>query len=247
MKFPTFDKQEDIPEAFRGSYVKSDDGKWNVDDSDSKGLKDSQRRLLDEKKTADTELERLKKIFGTRKPEDVEKLLKDADSSDDDKHRKAGDIDKLIEKRVNEIRAELDPQVQAGKAAQARLDEIQFGEDVWAAAKAAGALDSDKRSILKVAKDDYVRKGKDGKLMVVDADGDPTGEDLPKLFSGRFKKEFPKFYNATVGSGGGANGGTGSGSRGTDSGKVTITDEKGFLANIDKIAKGEVKAEVVAE
>src|SRR4051812_37509842 len=117
MKFPTFEKQEHIPEAFRGAYVKGDDGKWNVEeDSVAKGLKDSQRRLLDEKKASDAELERLKKVFGSRKPEDVEKLLKEHETSEEERQRKAGDFDKLIEKRVNEVRAELEPKVTAGEA-----------------------------------------------------------------------------------------------------------------------------------
>ncbi len=70
-----------------------------------------------------------------------------------------------------------------------------------------------------------------------DRDGDPTGLSVEKFYAETFKAEAPKFYGSTAGSGGGASGG---GNRAPGSAPA-ITDQASFLANVDKIAKGEVR------
>lgn len=237
MPLPTFDKQADIPEAVRSGYVEKG-GKW-VPEIDDSALRESARRALDEKKQVS---DRLEALLGGRKLEDVATILKGHETAEEERQRKAGEHDKILEKRLKEVRDEYEAKLKPLQESAEKLATKEFEEQVWTAAKKAGALDADRTLVLKAAREDFVRRDKAGKLIVVDEDGDTTGEDLEKLFTGRFKQAFPKLYGAAGGSGGGAAGG--SGGKAIASGSIAASDNAGFLANVDKIASGEVKVVV---
>lgn len=232
------DSLDKVAEPLRAAYVERD-GKFHLDApiEDVSGLKRSRDTVLAEKKAAEARLAKIESVFGERKLEDIEALLK---KQQDDEGEKGSEADKRA-RREKALRDEFAAQLKPLQEKAAKLEEKEYEEQVWAAAKAAGALDSDRKLVLKMAKGDYVTRDSSGKIIVVDEYGEPTSDDLKTLFEGRFKKENAKLYQATAGSGGGANGG-GSGSRAAN-GKVNVTDAAGILANLDKVAKGQIAFE----
>src|SRR6185312_2390102 len=241
MPLPTFEKAEDVPEAVRGGYIERE-GKWVPDDSDVAGLKASQRTLLAEKKAAAEERDRLKAVIGDRKPEDVAELLKQHALSEEERQKKAGEFDKLIEKRVNETKAEYEKRLAEALPYKQKNEDRELDIAIRDAAAKAGVISEDMKLVIPIVKGTRVKLDeKTGKPVVYDADGDPTGLTVEKFFAETFKAEAPKFYAPSGGSGGGSNGGSGSRA---GSGTVTITDAASILANVDKIAKGQMNVAV---
>jgi hypothetical protein len=237
----SFDTLEAIPEAFRSVYVEKD-GKYVPDDSDTRGLKDSQKRLLDEKKKSDAELTRFRETLGDAKPEDVAAILKAHRDGEEERQKKAGEFDKLIEKRVNETKAEYEKRLAEALPYKQKYEDRELDIAIRDAAAKAGVISEDMKLVIPIVKGSRIKlDDKTGKPVVYDADGDPTGLSVEKFFAETFKAEAPKFYAPSGGSGGGSNGGSGSRS---GSGTVAITDAAGILANVDKIAKGQMSVAV---
>ncbi len=238
MSLKVYDSKDAIPETLRDSAIETKDGKWAAADVD--GLKTSQQRLLDEKKKLQQEFDTLRGQLGGLSPEQVAKIRDDAKRAEDEAARKAGDFDKLLEKRLAEQKAEFDRQLSEVAPYRQRYQERELEIAIRDAAAKAGVIATDVPFVLDIVKDRRIKYDeKTGKPVVVDRDGDPTGITVDKFFAETFKAEAPKFYQAAGGSGGGA-GGSGSGGR-APSGQVAVTDQAGFLANLAGIAKGEVK------
>jgi hypothetical protein len=241
MTLPTFESKDKIPAGFESLYAEKD-GKFAPIVDDPAGLSANQRRLLDEKKKLEGDLGTYKGAIGDLKPEQVQEILKGHREAEEKRARQAGEFDKLLEKRVNEVRAELDPKVKAGEDAITQLSAFRFNQAVEKEAIKAGVIPEDLEDVLAIVREKRMlapSKKDASKIVVLDADGDETGKTLEKFFTEDFKKLKPKFYKAGGGSGGGAGGGgtprSGSG------GAIAASDTAGFLANLDKIAKGEVK------
>jgi hypothetical protein len=236
MSLKVFDAKDAIPESLRDSAVETKDGKWAV--ADVEGLKSSQERILDEKKRLQARYEELERSLGGLNPEQIAKYREDLKRIEDEAARKAGDFDKLLEKRVGETKAEYEKRLaEAEKYRVKYIDrEIEFA--IRDAAAKAGVPQEDIPYVVDLHKGRRVQyDDKTGKPVVYDRDGDPTGLSVEKFYAETFKAEAPKFYGSTAGSGGGASGG---GNRAPGSAPA-ITDQASFLANVDKIAKGEVR------
>jgi hypothetical protein len=206
--------------------------------ADVEGLKSSQERILDEKKRLQARYEELERSLGGLNPEQIAKYRADMARLEDEAARKAGDFDKLLEKRVGETKAEYEKRLaEAEKYRVKYIDrEIEFA--IRDAAAKAGVPQEDIPYVVDLHKGRRVQyDDKTGKPVVYDRDGDPTGLSVEKFYAETFKAEAPKFYGSTAGSGGGASGG---GNRAPGSAPA-ITDQASFLANVDKIAKGEVR------
>lgn len=242
----SFDTLDAIPEAFRSGYVERE-GKFVLDDSDVAGLKASQRTLLAEKKAAAEERDRLKAIIGDRKPEDVAALLKAHADSEEERQKKAGDFDKLLEKRVNETKAEYERRITELAPYKEKYEDRELDLAIRESAGKAKVIAEDMKAVIKLVKGDRVRlDATTGKPIVVDEDGDVTGLTLDKFFAETFRAEYPKFYQPAGGSGGGSAGGSGgSGSRSAH-GTVDATDNAAMLANLDAIATGKIKVNAAA-
>lgn len=238
MPLPVFDTKDAIPEAFRGEYVERE-GKWHPNVEDVAGIKASQRRALDEKKALE---ESLNKALGGRKLEDVQAIIEAQEKAADEAARKKGDFDTILSKREKAIRDELEPQVVEGKAAVAKLAALEFRSQVGDVAIEADINPKKLNAVLKLVDGDHIKRTKDGKFVVVDEDGDPTGETLDKFFTGTFKKLYPEFYLSTGSSGGGSTGGNGE--RKVAQGTIDGRDDAAFLANIGDIATGKKKVEI---
>jgi hypothetical protein len=237
MPFPTFAKKDEIPESMRDSYVERN-GKWVADVEDTSGLKESQRKALDEKKKLEDDL---KRVLGDRKLDDVAALLKKQQEDDEASARKAGDFDKLLAKRIDETKAEYEKRLKELEPYKAKYEDRELEAAIRDAAVAGGVIAEDMKHVIAITKGRRVKLDEKGKAIVLDADGDPTGLSVEKFFADSFKKEAPKFYQAAGGSGSGA---TGGGSGKVPTGTIPITDVAAIAKNADKIAKGEMKVAV---
>ncbi|MFN9087357.1 MAG: hypothetical protein ACK6DP_12410 [Gemmatimonas sp.] len=237
MSLKMFESKEAIPESLRESAVETKEGKWAVADVD--GLKSSQERILDEKKKLQQRYEDLEKALGGLSPEQVAKFRADMAKLEEEQARKAGDFDKLLEKRIGETKAEYEKRLADAEQYRTKFIDREIEFAIRDAAVKAGVPAEDVPYVVDLHKGRRVRfDEKTGKSVVYDKDGDPTGLTVEKFYADVFKAEAPKFYGATVGSGGGSSGG---GGRPVPAGQVAATDQSAFLANLDKIAKGEVK------
>lgn len=237
MPLPSFDKKDDIPEAFRSDYIERN-GKYVYNDAEAEGLKANQKTLLDEKKKAEKEAARLRSLHGDLPDDEVAELIKGRRTAEEQAALKAGDFEKLMAKREKEIRNEYEPKVKAGEEAAQKLVDRDLTAAIMEAAGKAKVIGTDLKTVIRIVKNDRV-KMENGKVTVYDADGDPTGLTVEKFFAETFKTEYPKFYEGAGASGGGA-GATSTGGARTD-GTIARDDDKAFLANLDKVAKGEVK------
>jgi len=232
MPLPTFATLDEVPEAVRDGYIEKN-GKWVPDNS-------ADRTILAEKKAADAELARLRAALGDTKPEDIAALRKAQKDAEEAEQRKAGDFDKLLEKRLNETKAEYEKRINELAPYKTKYEDRELDIAIRDAAAKAGVISEDMKHVLQITKGSRVKLDeKTGKPVVVDADGDVTGQSVEKFFAETFKAEAPKFYEAAGGSGGGATGGTAAAKAGA--GTVKITDTAGLLANLDGVAKGTVK------
>jgi hypothetical protein len=232
--FPKFKTQAEIPEAFRSMYVEKD-GEWIYEDP-TDGLRTSQRQLLDEKKKTE---EQLKKIVGNRKPEDVAALLANADQAEEERQKKVGELDQIIDKRVKAREAELLPEVEAGRKALLDLAKRNFTDKVLDVAGEVGVnIQKHKRAFLRTVEEDMLKL--EGDELVVLAPGGGKRNVSPKDFLEKeFKKDYPEFFFPSGGSGSGSsNQNINRGNQSGTGGVVDITDPNAFLANVDNIASG---------
>lgn len=199
MALPVFDRKEDIPAAFADGYVERA-GKWHPDDS---GYQENNRRLLGEKRTLQETLDAMRADLGDLTPAQARQLATDKTKADDDKHRAAGDFDKLLEKRTNETKAEYDKQIASLSAYKTKYEDREVEIAIRDAASKAGVLSEDMPFVLDIVKGKRVRlDDTTGKIVVVDKDGDVSGATVEKFFADTFKTEAPKFYAGAGGSGG---------------------------------------------
>ncbi len=235
MPLPRFKTRDEVPEAFRDSYVQRGD-EWVPDDS---GYQSKNSQLLDEKKRIQQQFDELKSQLGDMTPEQIKKLREDQQRAEDEAARKAGDFDKLLDKRINETKAEYEKRIEALSPYKTKFEDLHVEVAIRDAAAKAGVTAADLPLIVEIHKGRRIKYDeKTGKTVVVDKDGDVTGLTVEKFYAETFKGEAPKFYSPEGGSGGGA---SSSGARTTTNGAPTVTDPASFIANLDKIAKGEVK------
>ncbi|MBY0490619.1 MAG: hypothetical protein K2R93_12325 [Gemmatimonadaceae bacterium] len=240
MSLKMFDTKDAIPEALRESAIETKDGKWAV--SDTEGLRSSQQRILDEKKRLQDEFEQMKQSLGGLSPEQIKKFREDMTRLEDEQARKAGDFDKILEKRIGETKAEYEKRLAELAPYKQKYQDRELEIAIRDAASKAGVIATDLPFVLDIVKGRRVAYDeKTGKPVVLDKDGDPTGLTVEKFFADTFKTEAPKFYEPAGGSGGGAGGGNSGGKPTGTAGAVSITDNAGFIANLDKIAAGQVK------
>ena len=242
MPLKHFDTKDAIPEALRDGAVETKDGKFAVAiDDDTSGLRDSQRRLLDEKKKLEAQLNGL---LNGRKPEDIAEILESHQRLEEERQKKAGEFDKLIEKRVRAKEEELMPRVLKGEEAIARLTKLEYEGRVRDLAESAGVDPKFMKAVFRTVQDDYL-KMEEGDLVVLAPDGSKRSITAEEFFQKDFKKDYPEFYAGKAGSGGGATGGSGGTRQSAGGGAIRATDTAGFLGNLDNIASG--KTAVIAE
>jgi len=207
---------------------------------DESALLEKNRQLLEETKAAKAESAAFKHAMGGHDATQIAQLIAERKQKEEDLAKKAGEYDKLLDKRVKEEREPLLKEIDGLKSYKTKYEDREVDLAIREAAGKAGVIAEDVKHVIKLVKGDRIRYDeKTAKVVVLDGDGDVSGITVEKFFSETFKTEAPKFYQGTIGSGGGATPGSG-GSRG-HSGPVDKTDQAAFLANMDKIATGELK------
>lgn len=246
MPLPVFETQDQIPEPFRAAYVERD-GKWVPDDSDVAGLKESQRRALDEKKKAAAEAQRLRDAMGDMTPEEIVALRDARRQAEEDRLRK-GDPEKLIEKRVNEAIAPLKQELEAARTYKQKYEDAELDRAIRSAAGASKVRGEMLDDVVELTRGKRIKLGEDGRMHVYDRDGDPLGVTVEQFFAETLKKEKPYLYDSALGSGGGATGGSG-GAAVVRNGVVRV-DPTNMVdvvkANLDGVLSGKVQVQTAA-
>jgi hypothetical protein len=236
MPLPTFEKQDDIPEAVRGGYVEKN-GKW-VPEVDDSGLRENHRRAVEESRSLK---EQIKNHLGDRKLEEVGEIIKSHETAEEKRQRDAGKHDEILAKRLKE------KDDQAALIVKENAELKRFREDtildgaIRTAAAKGGVIADDMHLVIPIVKGSRIRLDDKGKPVVYDADGDVTGLTVEKFFAETFKAEASKFYQPAGGSGGGASSGSSSAAQ-RSSASGSIQDPSFLLANLEGIGSGKVKA-----
>jgi hypothetical protein len=248
----SFDRQEDVPEFLREHAVEHD-GRWvlEVEGFASKPIIDEMRAS---NRTMKTENDTLKKDLDVLKTQftDVQTRYKDVDL-DEYKLLKAAptDVQKEIAAAEKRWQAKLEEQVgeerKRREVAEQRYQQEQIGNEVAKYLPKVGAWES----ALDDLKGHAIKTFKmiDGKTVPFDGDTPRYSEKEPsKLLGmeewlGTMMREYPHY--AKPSSGGGAAGGIGGR---IHNGRMVIpgSDSKAFIANLEKIAKGEVEVDLSA-
>lgn len=199
-----------IPEAQRGAYAKGDDGKFHldIDGVDEhpavQGLKTSQSRAITESKTLKKKLE----AFGDADPERVAKALKaleeaEASGTDAEKAKARVDVDKLRQKLEAEAATKVTAAEQRATTAETKIRNMVIDTRVRSAALKAGVLADDLDDVVTLTRARFDLDDTE-KVVVLDADGEPSMMSVEKFFAEEFKKAKPKFYAGSGASGSGA-------------------------------------------
>lgn len=200
MPLPTYDKQEDVPEAQRDDYAEHE-GKWRPKvEIDLAVERKKRQQLLDEKKESD-------------------RLRKEAEKERDDLKRTAEAKEKGIsEEELQKIR---DDEAKARKpledenaALKAENDKLKRVDKVRSEALRLGIM-TDRIEDAMTLLDPRTVLTKEGTIAVKDKSGNITTETLEEFLGKTFKTEKPWLYKGPESSGSGAEGSQGGGGQGS--------------------------------
>jgi hypothetical protein len=217
------DNLDGVPERLRGVFEKTDSGKFKL--ADLSGLRKSRDTTLKEKKALAAKLDSMKakgidpdKIDALAEALDLEELLqlkrdkaeKAAKPQEADPAIPQHLLDKMTQDRARDIEKERakTAAVEAERD-KARLDLVAYKLEgkVRREAIKAGVIESEVDDTLILTRK-FFKQSEDGeKVIVLDADGDPTDMSLEKFWTDHYKSLKPRVYksNETGGSGSTAN------------------------------------------
>lgn len=236
---------DEVPEAYRGLYSKVGEEFFltevDVEDHPSTaGLRSTLSKLREEVGTHKSELAKFKNIDPAKYAELTELERQAAEGE----LIKAGKLDEVVAQRFAPAKKALEDKIAELTALNSKHLEDINGYVLDRAGREA----CEKYSVEPTAVEDVLRRirsvarVKDMQPIIVDADGNEvfgkTGV-APKTiaeFVEGLATEAPHLFKKS--DGGGAPGSTGG--RQTGVGSVNVNDQKQFLANLDKIAKGQV-------
>ena len=212
---------DDVPEYARPGYKQVGE-KWvNEDIEDVEGLRKTMRSERETRKTLEREVVELRpfKELGLSAREIADQKAEIA------RLREAGgsqaDVEKLIEKRLKQVRdEELGPVAKERDLLRAENRDLKLTDKIRAAFLEAGGRKED----VDLAVLDTARRfdlNDKGKIVVLDDDGDSTGETPKEWFEKRYKTARPNLFNGSGASGGGASSGGPGGSGDAEVRKLT--------------------------
>ena len=188
------DSLDGVAEADKASYTEVN-GKFQreVEMPDVTGLKSALGKEREAAKKALADLAKFKDID----PEKYAEMLKKHDDGLSDKERYESSIKKL-QKQINDI-------TDAHKAEKAdlegKLNKFYLDVEARKAALEAGVIPEDIDDVLFLTAKNR-KLDDEGKIIVLDDDGDPTVKTLKDYFSKDFKEAKPKYFPGIPGGGG---------------------------------------------
>jgi len=202
------DSLDGIEEPVRKFYAKGEDGKFVLDvDVESHpttaGLRTTKDKERADRKKAETALKAYQD--SGLSPEQITELVKKGKPKGE--HDATPDVDKLIEKRVKEAVDALQPDLKERDELKSENRKLKLTDKVRAAFIAAGGIEEDAEDVLRITEAQFDLK--DGKVVVIDEDGDPTSMDPKKWFETVYKVKKPKYFKGKDASGSGARSGDG--------------------------------------
>ena len=226
MPFPTYEKKEDIPEAFLSEYEEKD-GKWHAKVPDvtslNTALKEERERAENEKK---------ERIKAENTATELRRKQAAADNNISDEA-----LNKLRSEDAEKRKTELEPLQTELTETKAKLRKITLSDRLRALGTAAGwhpERIEDAMDLLLEKRVDLA-EGSDTNIVVKDKSGKPTTEKIEDFLKVSLKKEKPWLYLGPRGSGSGA-GGSSRSAGAADEDERPAPDEQGLAAKRATVA-----------
>lgn len=197
------DSLDAVDEADRKHYEKDEaSGKFvsQVSDLEQHPAIAGLKSALGKERTARTENERKAATLETAIA-DLKKQIEQKDQKGQD----TTDLEKRLAKREAELRAEYEPRVKELDQIKGQLLKRERQDQTRQAAKDAKIL-PERYDDAMLAAQPYL-DFRDGKLIVLDADGDPSSITPEKFFKEKFREMKPWYFEGSNTSGSGAKGG----------------------------------------
>lgn len=245
---PVVSSLEEVPEAFRTEYKPAADGRFvldtNVEDHPSlTALKNTLTNVREERNRFRDAASR----FDGIDPERYQILLEQERKVKEGELIAAGKLDELVALRTSSLREDLSRQLDTAKTSAAKLqadmDRLVIDNAVHAAAAKLGVKKSAIDDVLARARGTF--KAQDGQAVAFKGDNPVYSKDGQSYMGieewlGGLPSAAPHLFEESRG--GGAQG-SGSSKKSGVPGPNTVVhgDQQAFLANLDKIAKGQVK------
>jgi hypothetical protein len=238
------DSIDAVDESLRGAYVEAD-GKFTLDpdkyaEVKAQGLKSKNKELLGKLSKANEGQKRFEK-FAEFDDSDLEELLELRANKDKPADKKPGDDERLAQlekqhkKALEKLVGEKTSTETKAADLERELKHFKLTVPVRDAAAKAGVIAEDLDLVILDTQKRFALND-EGKIVVLDEDGDPTDITLAKFFE-LYKEQRPKFYAASGAGGSGAPANTGN-----RSGTKTMTREawkalppqqqKAFIADV---------------
>lgn len=220
---PKLEKLEDAPEKERGFYVENPNGDGFVVDieggfEDTSALKGALKKERERAKAA----EKWEKVFPGKNPDEIAELVKKAEKAGEG--QKPGETEaefaRRLAKREAELEKEYAPFKSKAEELQQKLDNQTIDNERRRAIAKSGIFPDLVDDALEISRKHFALK--DGKVVILDEDGDPTGMTAEKFYATKFKEMRPRFYQGSGASGSGA---AGSAKGGGDTSKMSSTDK----------------------
>lgn len=189
---------ETLPDALKAKFKAEGDDAYVLIEEDVEGLKKNKAELL-------KELKELRERFGDLDPEAARKALEDANKAEDERRRKEGEFDALLESKEKAWKERLDAETQRNQAILANLK----AERIKSLAIEKGILPDRVRSATAEGDlENIFEMGDDFALKKVGGIGDAA--EIDAVFTG-LKEKAPWVFAATTASGSGASGSSNNG------------------------------------
>lgn len=226
-------KLEEVDEAVRSLYVQKGDG-FELDAEDIGKIDE----FRSNNRTMKEELDAWKALGLS--PDQAKEMIAAARKKKADDEKGKLTVQELEAKYSGQV-AELETKSKEERAIlQAKIDRYEILEPMRQAALKAGVIPADVEDLLELPsiKRRY-RRGENGKIQILDVDGDPDLSATPEKFFEQMRKERPRFFSP--------NGSTGSGSKPSEARphpdgvrEVSDRDQDAMNANLEDIASGKV-------
>ena len=229
-----------IPEALQSLYAKQGDD--YVLEVEGMVGKDKLDEFRDNNISLQKRMDDLSKQFEGIDPAKARKLDEEARTAREDALKAAGKVDEIVAERVAAMKADHEKQMKAlqdDRDSTRKHLEVEVIDNAIRAAAAKG-------SVRDTAIDDVLLRGRsvfrmvDGKAIPMEGEkpvfgksGDPMGIEE---WVGGLATSAPHLFRESQGAG--ANKGQG---KGVGAGQIARDDTAGFLANVDKIASGQMR------